>query len=226
MKIVYLAAGAGAMYCGSCLHGNTLAAALCAAGQDCLLAPLYTPLHTDEENVGIRRVAFGGINVYLQERWALFRHTPWAFDRLWNWPPLAPLGRGPQRQRASRTSRPADRLDARRRARPAAEGGRETSAMARARRPAGHRAPEQRPADRRRPANHPPVGRAGRVQSVGRRQLSGKAARAVPRPGPRRVAAARRRSGRAGGHERLLCRVHGRVPSLAARRGFAWFPRA
>jgi glycosyltransferase involved in cell wall biosynthesis len=88
MKIVYLAAGAGAMYCGSCLHGNTLAAALCAAGQDCLLAPLYTPLHTDEENVGIRRVAFGGINVYLQERWVLFRHTPWAFDRLWNWPPL------------------------------------------------------------------------------------------------------------------------------------------
>jgi hypothetical protein len=88
MKIVYLAAGAGAMYCGSCLHGNTLAAALCAAGQDCLLVPLYTPLHTDEENVGIRRVAFGGINVYLQERWALFRHTPWAFDRLWNWPPL------------------------------------------------------------------------------------------------------------------------------------------
>ena len=67
MKIVYLAAGAGAMYCGSCLHGNTLAAALCAAGHDCLLAPLYTPLHTDEENVGIRRVAFGGINVSLQQ---------------------------------------------------------------------------------------------------------------------------------------------------------------
>lgn len=88
MKIVYLAAGAGAMYCGSCLHGNTLAAALCAAGHDCLLAPLYTPLHTDEENVGIRRVAFGGINVSLQQRRALFRHTPWAFDRLLDGPRL------------------------------------------------------------------------------------------------------------------------------------------
>jgi glycosyltransferase involved in cell wall biosynthesis len=88
MKIVYLAAGAGAMYCGSCLHGNTLAAALCAAGQDCLLAPLYTPIHTDEKNVGIDRVALGGVNVYLQQRWSLFRHTPWAFDRLLDWPRL------------------------------------------------------------------------------------------------------------------------------------------
>ena len=32
MKIVYLAAGAGDMYCGSCLHGNTLAAALAGGG--------------------------------------------------------------------------------------------------------------------------------------------------------------------------------------------------
>ncbi len=28
MRIVYLAAGAAGMYCGSCLHDNTLAAAL------------------------------------------------------------------------------------------------------------------------------------------------------------------------------------------------------
>ncbi len=70
------------MYCGSCLHGNTLAAALCAAGQDCLLAPMYTPIRTDEETVSIDRVIFGGINVYLQQHWALFRHTPWFVDRL------------------------------------------------------------------------------------------------------------------------------------------------
>ncbi len=88
MKIVYLAAGAGSMYCGSCLHGNTLAAALCAVGEDCLLAPMYTPLRTDEDNVGIERVAFGGINVYLQQHSAIFRHTPWAFDRLLDRPGL------------------------------------------------------------------------------------------------------------------------------------------
>jgi glycosyltransferase involved in cell wall biosynthesis len=76
------------MYCGSCLHGNTLAAALRAAGHDSLLAPMYTPLRTDEDNVSIARVAFGGINVYLQQYSALFRHTPWLFDRLLDWPAL------------------------------------------------------------------------------------------------------------------------------------------
>jgi glycosyltransferase involved in cell wall biosynthesis len=76
------------MYCGSCLHGNTLAAALRAAGHDSLLAPMYTPLRTDEDNVSIARVAFGGINVYLQQYSALFRHTPWLLDRLLDWPAL------------------------------------------------------------------------------------------------------------------------------------------
>ena len=88
MKIVYLVAGAGGMYCGSCLHGNTLAAALSAAGQDCTLVPLYTPLRTDEENVSIGRIAFGGINVYLQQHSAIFRHTPWALDHLFDSPGL------------------------------------------------------------------------------------------------------------------------------------------
>ena len=95
MKIVYLAAGAGGMYCGSCLHGNTLAAALRAAGQDCLLVPMYTPLRTDEQNVSIDRIAFGGINVYLQQHSAIFRHTPWAIDHLFDRPGPAALGQQP-----------------------------------------------------------------------------------------------------------------------------------
>jgi glycosyltransferase involved in cell wall biosynthesis len=76
------------MYCGSCLHGNTLAAALRSAGEDVVLVPLYTPLRTDEEDVSISRVAFGGINVYLQQHWAVFRHTPWLLDRVWDNPAL------------------------------------------------------------------------------------------------------------------------------------------
>jgi glycosyltransferase involved in cell wall biosynthesis len=88
MKIVYLAAGAGGMYCGSCLHGNTLVAALRAAGQDCTLAPMYTPLRTDEQNVSIEHISFGGINVYLQQHSAVFRHTPWALDHLLDSPGL------------------------------------------------------------------------------------------------------------------------------------------
>ncbi|MGO8691420.1 MAG: glycosyltransferase family 4 protein [Thermoguttaceae bacterium] len=88
MNIVHLAAGAGPMYCGSCLHGNTLAAALRGVGGQVLLAPLYTPLRTDEESVAEDRVAFGGINVHLQQRWGLFRHTPWWLDRLLDRPAL------------------------------------------------------------------------------------------------------------------------------------------
>jgi glycosyltransferase involved in cell wall biosynthesis len=88
MRIAYIAAGAAGMYCGSCLHDNTLAAALLELGEDVLLVPTYTPLRTDEANVSIDRVFFGGINVYLQQKSALFRHTPWWFDRLFDHPAL------------------------------------------------------------------------------------------------------------------------------------------
>jgi glycosyltransferase involved in cell wall biosynthesis len=85
MRIVYLAAGAAGMYCGSCLHDNTLARALMDRGEDVLLVPTYTPIRTDEQDVSIARVFFGGINVYLQQRIPLFRRTPrwidWLFDR-------------------------------------------------------------------------------------------------------------------------------------------------
>ena len=88
MKIIYLAAGAAGMYCGTCLHDNTLAAALLSAGTDLLLVPTYTPIRTDEEDLSEKRVFFGGINVYLQQKLGLFRHTPWFLDRLLDAPPL------------------------------------------------------------------------------------------------------------------------------------------
>lgn len=88
MRIAYIGAGAAGMYCGSCLHDNTLAAALLALGEDVVLVPTYTPLRTDETDVSQRRVFFGGINVYLQQKWALFRHTPWWLDRLLDHPEM------------------------------------------------------------------------------------------------------------------------------------------
>jgi glycosyltransferase involved in cell wall biosynthesis len=88
MRIAYITAGAAGMYCGSCLHDNTLAAALLDLGEDVLLVPTYTPLRTDESDVSQRRIFFGGINVYLQQKSALFRHTPWWFDRLLDHPAL------------------------------------------------------------------------------------------------------------------------------------------
>ena len=51
MRILSITAGAAAMYCGSCLRDNALAAELIARGHDVTLLPLYTPLLTDEPNV-------------------------------------------------------------------------------------------------------------------------------------------------------------------------------
>jgi glycosyltransferase involved in cell wall biosynthesis len=87
-RIVYLTAGAASRFCGSCLHDNGLARALIARGEDVLLVPTFTPLRTDEENVSIDRIFFGGVNVFLQQHSALFRHTPWFIDRLLDSPRL------------------------------------------------------------------------------------------------------------------------------------------
>jgi glycosyltransferase involved in cell wall biosynthesis len=85
MRVAYIAAGAGGMYCGSCMHDNTLAAALMRKGVDVALIPTYTPLRTDETNVSLDHLFYGGINIFLQEKLGLFRHTPrfvdWLFDR-------------------------------------------------------------------------------------------------------------------------------------------------
>lgn len=88
MRIVYLGAGAGGMLCGSCLHDNTLVSAMVRLGEQALLVPTYTPLRTDEELVAHPRIFYGGINVYLQEKIPLFRHTPWFVDRLLDNPGL------------------------------------------------------------------------------------------------------------------------------------------
>ena len=88
MNIVYLTAGAAGMYCGSCLHDNTLASALIEAGEQVLLVPAYTPIRTDEEDVSSRHLVFGGINVWLQQRSRLFQFTPAWVDRLLDSPRL------------------------------------------------------------------------------------------------------------------------------------------
>ncbi len=80
-RIVYITSGAGGMICGSCLHDNTLARALTEIGIDAALIPTYTPIRTDEQDVSIDRVFFGGINVYLQQKIPLFRHLPAVVDR-------------------------------------------------------------------------------------------------------------------------------------------------
>jgi glycosyltransferase involved in cell wall biosynthesis len=88
MKIAYITAGAAGTFCGSCMHDNTLVTALIAQGHDALLIPTYTPIRTDEKDVSQKRVFFGGINVFLQQKLSLFRHTPWILDRFLDFPRL------------------------------------------------------------------------------------------------------------------------------------------
>src|SRR5438876_12179266 len=88
MRIAYITAGAAGMYCGSCIHDNTLVATLQAQVHEALLVPTYTPIRTDETDVSQPRVFLGGINVYLQQKLGLFRHTPRFLDRLLDAPGL------------------------------------------------------------------------------------------------------------------------------------------
>src|SRR5207248_2189380 len=81
MRIAAITAGAAGMFCGSCLHDNTLAAALVALGHDALLIPTFTPIRTDEVDVSTGRIFLGGINVYL-DQYAAFRWVP-RFARGW-----------------------------------------------------------------------------------------------------------------------------------------------
>jgi len=87
LDICILAAGAGGMYCGSCMRDNALASALKRLGHDVTLIPLYTSLRTENHTNAIPEIFYGGVNVYLQHWNGLFRHTPrmldWLFDRPW-----------------------------------------------------------------------------------------------------------------------------------------------
>ncbi|MGH7946058.1 MAG: glycosyltransferase family 4 protein [Opitutaceae bacterium] len=87
MKILFLTPGTGSYYCGACMRDNALARELQRAGHDVTIAPMYLPLMLDDTaHAGLEQapVFFGGINIYLQQKLALFRKTPAFFDRYLN----------------------------------------------------------------------------------------------------------------------------------------------
>ena len=87
LNISVLAAGAGGMYCGSCMRDNALGQVLRRMGHSVTLIPLYTPLRSEQNDASNSEIFYGGVNVYLQHASRLFRHTPrvfdWIFDRPW-----------------------------------------------------------------------------------------------------------------------------------------------
>lgn len=89
MRLVQLSAGTGSFYCGTCIRDNALVVELRRQGHDALLVPMYLPLTLDEQPATPEAPLFyGGVNVYLQQKSALFRHTPRWVDRLLDAPGL------------------------------------------------------------------------------------------------------------------------------------------
>ncbi len=89
MRLVHLTAGTGSFFCGTCLRDHALVKALRRLGHEALMVPLYLPLVLDDYGSrGESPLFFGGINVYLQQKSAFFRHTPQWLDKLLDSPAL------------------------------------------------------------------------------------------------------------------------------------------
>ena len=82
MKLAFITPGTGNYYCGVCMRDNSLARSLMDAGHEVTMLPTYLPHFLDEEAVAEDQpIFFGGINVYLQHKFSLFRHTPAWIDK-------------------------------------------------------------------------------------------------------------------------------------------------
>ena len=82
MKLAFLTPGTGNYYCGVCMRDNSLARCLIDAGHEVTMLPTYLPHFLDEEPAADELpIFFGGINVYLQHKFPLFRHTPAWMDK-------------------------------------------------------------------------------------------------------------------------------------------------
>jgi glycosyltransferase involved in cell wall biosynthesis len=87
MKIVLLTPGTGSYHCGVCMRDNALAKELIREGHDAIMLPMYLPLALDESAASPDApVFFGGVSVYLQQKFALFRSAPRWLDRILNAP--------------------------------------------------------------------------------------------------------------------------------------------
>ena len=64
------------MFCGSCMHDNSWAKGMRAAGVEVSLIPMYTPIRVDETDQTSTPVFFGGINCYLNDHFGWWQHIP------------------------------------------------------------------------------------------------------------------------------------------------------
>lgn len=90
MRIIQITPSAGdSFYCENCLRDAALARAIMKLGHECLTVPLYLPLPGGQiDSADVSPIFFGGLNVYLQQKSALFRKTPRWLDSLLDSPRL------------------------------------------------------------------------------------------------------------------------------------------
>ncbi len=83
MKIIQITPGSGDnFYCENCLRDLEMVKALRSQGHDVLMVPLYLPLQIKkDEDVANAPIFFGGVNVYLQQKFTLFQKTPRWLDK-------------------------------------------------------------------------------------------------------------------------------------------------
>jgi glycosyltransferase involved in cell wall biosynthesis len=81
MRIVQITPGTGNFHCGSCLRDLAMVKELRRRGHDVVVVPLYLPLVSEDDSLPDSPIFFGGINVYLQHKLPLLRHTPRWMDR-------------------------------------------------------------------------------------------------------------------------------------------------
>jgi glycosyltransferase involved in cell wall biosynthesis len=88
MKIYFIAAGAGEMICGACMHDMLLAGGLLKRENTVEMFPLYTPVKVDFDlPVREKKIYFSGISAYLEQKYKVFRSlNPGILDNLFESP--------------------------------------------------------------------------------------------------------------------------------------------
>ena len=76
MRVTYVTAGAAEMICGSCLRDNILVKRLRDLDCSVILVPVYTPITVEGENCSDNALLYGGISVYLEQKFPPFRYLP------------------------------------------------------------------------------------------------------------------------------------------------------
>ena len=92
MKIAHIIPGSGgSFYCGNCLRDSKYMKALQDLNQEVIKVPLYLPLFDDAHDLNQVPVFYGAVDIYLKQRFPVFRHMPAFVDKMLNSKPMLHL---------------------------------------------------------------------------------------------------------------------------------------